>query len=74
MLDRSYNVDMNKLTTEKRRQVVAIHYMHYNFCRVHETLRVTPAMEVGITDHVWSIEEMIALLGANHLARSSEAA
>jgi len=53
---------------------IAIHYMHYNFCRVHETLRVTPAMEAGIADHVWSIEEMIALLDANHLARSSEAA
>ncbi|HVB33740.1 MAG TPA: IS1 family transposase [Patescibacteria group bacterium] len=41
---------------------IAIHYMHYNFCRVHETLRVTPAMEAGIADHVWSIEEMISLL------------
>ena len=43
---------------------IAIHYMHYNFCRVHETLRVTPAMEAGIADHVWSIEELIALLDA----------
>lgn len=41
---------------------IAIHYMHYNFCRIHETLRVTPAMEAGIADHVWSIEEMINLL------------
>jgi len=41
---------------------IAIHYMHYNFCRIHESLRVTPAMESGVTDHVWSIEEMIALL------------
>jgi hypothetical protein len=29
--------------------------MHYNFCRIHSTLRVTPAMEAGIADHVWSI-------------------
>jgi IS1 family transposase len=43
---------------------IAIHYMHYNFCRVHETLRVTPAMEAGLTDHVWSVEEMISLLDA----------
>jgi IS1 family transposase len=43
---------------------IAIHYMHYNFCRLHETLRVTPAMEAGIADRVWSIEEMIALLDA----------
>lgn len=38
---------------------LAIFYMHSNFCRIHKTLRVTPAMEAGITDHVWTIEEMI---------------
>jgi len=42
---------------------VAIHYMHYNFCRVHQTLRVTPAMEAGLTDHVWTIEEMLVRVG-----------
>ena len=36
--------------------------MFYNFARVHQTLRVTPAMEAGIADHVWSIEEIVALL------------
>ena len=36
---------------------VALHFMHYNFCRVQQTLRVTPAMEAGIANHVWSIEE-----------------
>ncbi|MHB8526763.1 MAG: IS1 family transposase [Candidatus Acidiferrales bacterium] len=41
---------------------IAIHYMHYNFCRVHQTLRVTPAMEAGITDHVWSVTELVNLL------------
>jgi hypothetical protein len=41
---------------------IALHYMHYNFARIHQTLRVTPAMEAGITDPVWSIEEMVALL------------
>jgi len=40
----------------------ALHFMHYNFCRVHQSLRVTPAMEAGIADHVWSLEEVIALL------------
>ena len=44
--------------------VVALHYMHYNFCRVHQTLRVTPAMEAGIADHVWNLEEVIGLLDA----------
>jgi IS1 family transposase len=41
---------------------VALYFLHYNFCRVHKTLRVTPAMEAGIADHVWSLEELIALL------------
>jgi hypothetical protein len=44
---------------------VALHFMHYNFCRVHQTLRVTPAMEAGIADHVWSIEELVQLLSKN---------
>jgi hypothetical protein len=41
--------------------MVAIHFMHYNFARIHKSLRVTPAMAAGISDHVWSLEE-IALL------------
>jgi len=41
---------------------LAIHFMHYNFCRIHQTLRVTPAMQAGLTDHVWSLEELIGLL------------
>jgi IS1 family transposase len=41
---------------------VALHFMHYNFARVHQTLRVTPAMEAKIADHVWSIEEIVRLL------------
>ena len=35
--------------------------MYYNFARVHQTLRVTPAMEAGVSDHVWSIEEIVGL-------------
>lgn len=41
---------------------VALYFMHYNFARVHRTLRVTPAMEAGISDHVWEMEEIAALL------------
>ena len=47
---------------ENHCHAVALHYMYYNFCRVHQTLRVTPAMEAGITDHVWEVSEIIALL------------
>jgi len=39
--------------------------MQYNFARVHQTLRVTPAMAAGISDHVWEIEEIVELLDAN---------
>ena len=41
---------------------VHLHMMHYNFCRVHQTLRCTPSMEAGISDHIWGIDEIIALL------------
>jgi IS1 family transposase len=47
---------------ENHKHQVALHFMHYNFCRIHQTLRVTPAMEAGITDHVWSLEEIVKLL------------
>jgi len=39
--------------------MVAIYHTYYNFCRIHQTLRVTPAMEAGLTDHVWTILELI---------------
>lgn len=41
---------------------IALHYMHYNYCRIHQTIRVTPAMEAGLAGHVWSIEELVGLL------------
>lgn len=41
---------------------VALYFMHYNFCRVHSSLRVTPAMQAGLTNHVWTLEELCALL------------
>lgn len=44
---------------------VALHFMHYNFARIHQTLRVTPAMEAGIADHVWSLEEIADLIDSN---------
>ena len=42
-------------------RALSIYCMHYNFGRVHKTLRVTPAMEAGISDHVWSFEEIAQL-------------
>jgi hypothetical protein len=49
---------------ENLEEAVALHYMHYNFARVHQTLRVTPAMEAGIAEHIWSLEEIASLLDA----------
>jgi hypothetical protein len=46
---------------ENHAHAVAMHYMFYNFGRIHKTLRVTPAMEAGITDHVWTLEEIARL-------------
>jgi IS1 family transposase len=41
---------------------LAIHYAHYNFVRIHQSLRVTPAMAAGVTDHLWSMEDLVLLL------------
>jgi hypothetical protein len=40
---------------------VALHYTFYNFAKIHKSLRVTPAMQAGISDHVWSLEEIAKL-------------
>jgi len=40
---------------------LALHFMHYNFCRVHQTLKMTPAMAMGLADHPWTIEEVVRL-------------
>lgn len=47
---------------ENLEHAVALHVMHYNFVRIHKTLRVTPAMAAGLTDRLWSVEDLIALL------------
>ncbi len=41
---------------------IAVYFFHYNFCRVHSSLRVTSAMEAGLTDHVWTLEELCGLI------------
>ncbi len=44
---------------------ISLHYMYYNFCRIHQTLRCTPAMEAGVTDRLWDIEDILDLLNRN---------
>jgi len=56
---------------------VALHFMHYNFCRVHQTLQrrnlayPTPAMAAGVADHVWSLDEIVALIEDRERADSN---
>lgn len=56
---------------ENHAHSVALFYMHYNFVRVHQTLRVTPAMEAGLTSRIWSIEDIVALADELALSRAA---
>jgi len=47
---------------ENHAHAIALHFMHYNFARLHQTLKSTPAMRAGVTDHLWSVEEIVGLL------------
>lgn len=47
---------------ENHAHAVALHFMFYNFCRIHKTLRVTPAMQAGVADHVWTLEDVAKLV------------
>ncbi len=49
---------------ENRCHALALYSVYYNFCKVHETLRVTPAMEAGIVHHVWDVADLVRLLDA----------
>jgi transposase-like protein/IS1 family transposase len=46
---------------ENLKAAIALHFAYYNFCRVHQTLRVTPAMEAGLTDHIWTMAELVSV-------------
>jgi IS1 family transposase len=46
---------------EMHEHSVALHFMYYNFCKIHQTLRVTPAMEAGLSDHAWELSELVSL-------------
>ena len=47
---------------EAHANAVALHFMYYNFCRIHKTLRVTPAMAAGVTDRLWDVKDIVALI------------
>lgn len=46
---------------ENHMHAISLQFMSYNFCRVHKTLRVTPAMEAGLTDHIWTLDEVVEM-------------
>ena len=54
---------------ENHAHAIALHFMHYNFGRIHKTLRVTPAMAAGVTDRVWTMQEIVALVEANEVPK-----
>ena len=53
------------LKVENHAHAIVLHFMHCNFARINKTLRVIPAMEAGISDHVWKLEEIVGLLDSN---------
>jgi hypothetical protein len=67
-------VSMNRLTTERRAQILrmmvegreprpfGIHFMHYNFVRIHQSLGITPAMAVGVTTTLWSLTDIVRVI------------
>ncbi len=51
---------------ENHKAAVSLFMAHYNLCRVHETIRMTPAMQLGVTDHIWDIGELIEAATSDH--------
>ncbi len=54
---------------ENHRLACSLHFVHYNFCRIHQTIRVTPAMASGLSDRVWEISDLVALLESGEAER-----
>ena len=50
---------------ENHAHAIALHFMYYNFVKVHQTLKVTPALEAGLTDRLWDIADLVAIIDAN---------
>ncbi len=63
-MDADIDVADERLHQEGREHAadIALDVMYYNFARTHQTLRVTPVMEGGLAHHVWSVEEIVALV------------
>lgn len=55
---------------ENHMHSISLHFMHYNFCRIHQTLRVSPAMAAGVDKHLWDVEEIIMMADTNSVTKS----
>jgi len=53
---------------ENHRLAIAVHFVHYNFCRIHQTIRMTPAMAAGLSERVWELSDLVGLLEAEEVA------
>jgi len=62
----------NKL--ENNIAAISLRFMHYNFCRIHQTLRITPAMAAGVTDRLWSVSDIVTLLDEAEKTEANEKA
>jgi len=59
IITRRYTIGFSK-KWENHRAALCLWFAYYNFCRIHRTIRVTPAMEAGVSDHVWELTELLA--------------
>ena len=59
---------------ENHSAAIAVYFMFYNFARIHQTLRVTPAMEAGVTQHLWSVDDIVGLLEQTERSQAESAA
>ena len=56
---------------ENHEHAIALHYVHYNFVRIHKTLRCTPAMEAGVSNRLWTVRDIAALLEQTEQVRAA---
>jgi hypothetical protein len=66
--DCAKSTHINVLGSTDDTAAISLHFMHYNFCRIHQTLRSTPAIKAGVADPLWSIEETVELLEKNKVS------
>lgn len=55
---------------EQHANAVALHFMYYNFCRMHKTLRMAPAMAAGVSKRLWEVNDIVALIEAKEVAEA----